>query len=60
MPLLNYHQCFVARKQELRELVENSDAQLEELKQSLQEATKKALDAEKVKHAKAGEHFPIS
>ncbi|OJJ98172.1 hypothetical protein ASPACDRAFT_121837 [Aspergillus aculeatus ATCC 16872] len=36
-----------ARKQELRELVENSDAQLEELKQSLQEATKKALDAEK-------------
>lgn len=47
MLLLNYHQCFVARKQELRELVENSDAQLEELKQSLQEATKKALDAEK-------------
>ncbi|RAL13594.1 uncharacterized protein BO97DRAFT_477095 [Aspergillus homomorphus CBS 101889] len=36
-----------ARKQELRELVENSDAQLEELKQNLNEMMKKASEAEK-------------
>ncbi|KAI9039533.1 putative Golgi matrix protein [Aspergillus affinis] len=34
-----------ARKQELRELVESSDAQLERLKESLQSAEKKATDA---------------
>ncbi|OGM43788.1 Golgi matrix protein [Aspergillus bombycis] len=36
-----------ARRKELRELVENSDAQLEELKQALHCAEKKALDADK-------------
>ncbi|KAE8393905.1 hypothetical protein BDV23DRAFT_148194 [Aspergillus alliaceus] len=36
-----------ARKQELRELVESSDAQLEELKQALHCAEKKALDTDK-------------
>ncbi|KAF7595733.1 hypothetical protein BBP40_004864 [Aspergillus hancockii] len=36
-----------ARKKELRELVESSDAQLEELKQAFHGAEKKALDADK-------------
>ncbi|OXV06503.1 hypothetical protein Egran_05727 [Elaphomyces granulatus] len=35
----------IARKQELRELVESSDAQLDELRHSLQDAKKKALEA---------------
>lgn len=35
-----------ARKQELRELVQSSDAQLEELRKSLREAEKRASDAE--------------
>lgn len=37
----------VARKQELRELVESSDSQLEDLRRSLREAQKQATDAEK-------------
>lgn len=36
-----------ARKQELRELVESSDAQLEELRRSMREAEKQSADAEK-------------
>ncbi|KAJ5129216.1 uncharacterized protein N7515_005255 [Penicillium bovifimosum] len=36
----------LARKQELRELVESSDAQLEDLRRSLREAQKQAADAE--------------
>ncbi|KAJ6089343.1 hypothetical protein N7467_004559 [Penicillium canescens] len=36
-----------ARKQELRELVESSDAQLENLRRSLREAQKQAADADK-------------
>ncbi|KAJ5951439.1 uncharacterized protein N7479_009852 [Penicillium vulpinum] len=42
----------LARKQELRELVESSDAQLEELRRSLREAQKQATDADKgLQHA---------
>lgn len=37
----------IARKQELRELVESSDAQLEELRQSLRDADNRAFEAEK-------------
>ncbi|CDM30032.1 hypothetical protein DTO006G1_6246 [Penicillium roqueforti] len=37
----------LARKQELRELVESSDSQLEELRRSLREAQKQATDADK-------------
>ncbi|KAJ5248672.1 hypothetical protein N7468_000123 [Penicillium chermesinum] len=37
----------IARKQELRELVESSNAQLEELRRSLQHAQQTAADAEK-------------
>jgi chromosome segregation ATPase len=36
---------YPARKQELRELVESSDAQLEELKQSVREAEKRESEA---------------
>ncbi|CAL5869998.1 uncharacterized protein PFLUO_LOCUS4231 [Penicillium psychrofluorescens] len=36
-----------ARKQELRELVESSDAQLEELRKTLRDAEKQAADADK-------------
>ncbi|KAJ5740939.1 hypothetical protein N7493_000811 [Penicillium malachiteum] len=39
-----------ARKQELRELVESSDAQLEELRRSLREAQQHATDADKNLH----------
>ena len=39
-----------ARKQELREIVESSDAQLEELKQSLGDAKSKESEAEKSLH----------
>ncbi|KAJ5587934.1 uncharacterized protein N7459_003699 [Penicillium hispanicum] len=38
------------RKQELRELVESSDAQLEELRRSLREAQQQANDADKTLH----------
>jgi chromosome segregation ATPase len=37
----------LARKQELRELVESSDSQLEDLRRSLREAQKQATDADK-------------
>ncbi|KAJ5772818.1 hypothetical protein N7457_007714 [Penicillium paradoxum] len=37
----------LARKQELRELVETSDSQLEDLRRSLREAQKQATDADK-------------
>lgn len=40
-----------ARKQELRELVESSDAQLEALRRSLRDAQQQASDAEKNLHA---------
>lgn len=39
-------ESILARKQELRELVENSDAQLEELRQALCGAEKKASEAD--------------
>ncbi|CRL19933.1 GRIP [Penicillium camemberti] len=42
----------LARKQELRELVESSDSQLEDLRRSLREAQKQATDADKgLQHA---------
>ncbi|KAJ5689766.1 hypothetical protein N7462_004158 [Penicillium macrosclerotiorum] len=41
----------IARKQELRELVESSDAQLEELRKSVGDAQKQATDADKSLHA---------
>lgn len=45
----------LARKQELRELVESSDAQLEELRQALSDANKKASEADKSLQAAQGE-----
>ncbi|KAI9928504.1 hypothetical protein ASPWEDRAFT_36259 [Aspergillus wentii DTO 134E9] len=44
-----------ARKQELRELVESSDAQLEELRQALHDAQKKASEADQTIQASQSE-----
>lgn len=45
--ITNKRLYYIARKQELRELVESSDAQLEELRQSLRDADNKSSEAEK-------------
>lgn len=47
MPNANVPCAVLARKHELRELVESSDAQLEELRQSFRDAEKRASEADK-------------